>query len=79
MINSVCVAFDEVAGTYSAPMTFANDEAGKRYIQIQAKKGDPIIEDVKLYKIGEYDSETGKMSLLNEPVLLIRGDQCEKA
>lgn len=69
----LCEIYDEVAGQYSAPMAFANEASAIRYVKI--KSNDPIIKDLKMYKTAEFDSDTGKILVLDEPQLLIRGDQ----
>lgn len=77
ILNSVCVIYDEVADTYSAPMTFANDAAAIRFLKV--KGNDPFIKNYKLYKIADYDPFIAKLYLIAEPQLLLRGDQIEEA
>lgn len=73
---TMALLFDEVAGNYSAPIAFANDASAIRYLKV-IKAKDPIIKDLKLYKMGEFDPNTGKLVLLPEYELLVRGDQLE--
>lgn len=71
--SCVCLIYDEVAGQYSAPITFANVPSAIRYLKM--KSNDPIINDLKLYKIADFDSDNGTLLVLVEPELLLRGDQ----
>lgn len=65
----VCVVRDEVAEVYSAPLCFANEEAGKRWFRNLA---DTSKKDYTLYKIADYCSKSSDIRLVDR-VILIRG------
>lgn len=74
ILNSLCYMYDEVAENYSAPILFANDKAAVRWFA-NKPDDDNTKKDIKLYEIGTFDAEKGKITLHEEPVLLARGDQ----
>ena len=70
MINVVCLLFDGVANTWSAPLTFANDEAAKRWL---ANSKDPMKIDYVLFKVAEYNPLNGELKLIDARTVLARG------
>ena len=70
--NCICVLYDEVADNYSAPITFANEDAAIRYTANICKQ-DPNAKDYKLYAIADYNSETAMLVPYSEHKLLAKG------
>lgn len=70
MNGVICVLYDGVANNYSAPMTFANDAAAKRYLAVSK---DPVKTDYTMFKIAEYNSFTGELKPIDARVVLCRG------
>lgn len=72
---------DCAAGTYSFPMSFANELVLKREVKSLVNSLDsqsPIArfpEDHQVYKVGEYDLLTGKGTFC-EPELLFNCNDC---
>lgn len=74
MNGVICVLYDGVANNYSAPLTFANDAAAKRYLAVSK---DPVKKDYTLFKIAEYNSFTGDLKPIDARVVLCRGTDYE--
>lgn len=74
--NTVVVIEDTVAGTFTAPITLANDAAAKRYFQNAAKHQENI-GDFKMWKIAEFDPFTGQLTIV-QTELLAKGDDYVK-
>lgn len=75
-MSSLYVVYDEVAELYTAPLTLKNDAVAKRWFaQQMSKANDPT--DYKLYKVGEYDENTGIITASPSPILLDTGHKIE--
>lgn len=76
MSSSLYVVYDEVAELYTAPLTLKNDNVAMRWFQEKMQKAsDPT--DYKLYKIGEYDENTGLIVALPSLSLIDTGKKLE--
>lgn len=73
-LNTVVLIYDEVAGAYSAPITLQNDASAVRYFDTKCQS-DPYSKDYKLYKLGSFDPDSGKLVVLEQLELLSRGDK----
>lgn len=69
----VCVIFDKVAGVYSAPMSFQNEECAKRYI-FDSFSNKLSASDYELYKVAEFNIENGKFITLDDKSFICRGE-----
>lgn len=70
----ICVIYDGVANTFSAPITFANDAAACRHIAVSK---DPCKRDYTLFKIAEYNTLNGELKTIDARVVLCRGTDYE--
>lgn len=75
MKNVICLIYDRIAGLYSAPMTFTNNDCAIRYFKNNIC-GKPNSIDLELYYCADYNQETGEIICVNK-VLLIKGDSIE--
>lgn len=58
---------------YSAPHIFKNENVAKREF-INAYKDDKNRDYMKIWHVGEFDSETGEIKLLKSKELILGGD-----
>lgn len=58
MMYRVYLLHDEVAGEYAVPLYCKNDDVARRIV-LQALKNYDDYEGLKLYYVGDFDSETG--------------------
>lgn len=61
---------------YSAPKLFKNEEVAKREF-INAFKDDLNKDYMKIWLVGNFDSETGEIKLLESKELILGGDNIE--
>lgn len=66
---------DKLVG-YGQPYTKYNEEVAKRDFT-NAMMQQPIKNDLELYVIGSYESETAKITLLPEPHLVLKGESID--
>lgn len=71
--------FDEVAGVFGTPIFVSNKGIAVRsFGDAVAQKGTPLHDhagDYKLFQLGEYDTETGALISLPQPVFLHRASE----
>ena len=71
--------YDKVAGIYSMPICQHNDNSAKRYFQSVANASCEVAAtDCQLYRVGEYDTETGIFTGTEKPEFLCNGEVIEK-
>jgi len=82
MITQVFSVFDTRAGVYMNPMYFANKGYAIRSFEDAVNEHTHQFHrhaaDYTLVHLGQYDDLTGKFELLEFPVVLINGLECEK-
>ena len=71
--------YDKVAGVYSMPICQHNDNSARRYFQSVANSSREVAAtDCQLYKVGEYDTESGIFAGLITPEFICNGEVIEK-
>ena len=71
--------YDKVAGIYSMPIVQHNDNSARRYFQSVANASlEVAATDCQLYKIGEYDTDTGIFVGFEKPDFLCNGEVIDK-
>ena len=77
-LNAYCI-YDEKACAYNNPFFFGHDGQATRAFEDEANSAQSAIAahagDYKLYRVGDFDTESGKINPLPEPVFLVSGDQ----
>lgn len=77
MIFPIYAIRDELT-TWLTPMVDTNDQSAIRNFRLALSSPRSIMEknptDFCLYRIGEYDNETGKIKSLEVPEFVIRGE-----
>jgi len=78
-LNAYCI-YDEKAEAYNTPFFFNHDGQATRAFMDQAINQESMIcqhpGDFKLYRVGSFDSESGKLEDDNkQPVFLMSGSQ----
>lgn len=74
---------DKTAGVFSAPQCFPNDLVMKRAVRMTVNSGDgstlaTFPEDCAIYKIGEFDPATGKITSYDVPEFLFNALDCKE-
>lgn len=71
---------DKLSG-YQTPTFELNDDIAIRNFSFAINRKDTLLfaaaKHFDLYKLGTFDSETGKFDLLNDPQLIIEGLSCK--
>lgn len=62
--------YDRVANSYGAPQLAQNEAAAKRAFLASASKS-PFAQDFDLFVVGEFNVETGEVSVPDKPVFLM--------
>ena len=82
---ALCASFDRKAMVFGSPMVFVNIEIAKRMaVSLMANRGDgsdleKYPQDFDLFYMGEYDTETGRITVLDSPRFLFTfGDLIER-
>lgn len=77
MLIGIYSIYDEVAKLYAQPFFFQNDNLAIRAFKNECERPESNLKanpsDYKLYKIGEYDDETGGIIKSETPVLMRLG------
>lgn len=71
----ICVVYDKVAMTYTAPMVFDNTECAVRWFNITSnlcQTAEPT--DFELYEIGSYDADKAKICVYEKPDFIQKGE-----
>lgn len=71
----VCVVYDKVAETYSAPMVFDNVNCAIRWFALNTNlctTAEPT--DFELYSLGYYEPDNGKMYVFEQKKFLVKGE-----
>lgn len=66
MIKLYCT-FDNVSEEFSVPWTAKNDNVARRNLLIAAKRQNLPLNDIKLYCIGSYSIDNGKLFDTDNP------------
>lgn len=72
MITPIFAIRDKLVG-FGQPFTAYSKEVAKRDFG-NAMKNNPCAEDMELYYLGEYDSETANIKDFRQPKLIMKGD-----
>lgn len=75
MESPIYAVKDKLVG-YGQPYTKYNEEVAKRDFT-NAIMQQPIKNDLELYCIGSYESDTAKITLLPEPLLVLKGESLD--
>lgn len=72
MKNGVYTIFDRVAGTYAEPFICVNDATAKRKFNFIMSNAKMVSADCDLFKIGEFNAETGSLDAYTTNEFLCR-------
>lgn len=67
MEYEVYAVFDRVAGSFGAPQLMINEGTARRWFQYTMNNSGMIATDCALFKLGNYDTSTGKIASIYEP------------
>lgn len=62
--------YDRVTGTYSAPFLSVNVGAAVRQFDYAMEHTQMVAQDSELYQLGEFNSDTGLISVSDKPVFV---------
>lgn len=77
-VTAVCSVYDSVANLYGSPFYAINADVAKRQFQAECvRDADGPMQthpqDFRLFKLGDFDDETGRFTLHEQPVFLFQG------
>lgn len=79
MILNAYAVFDEKALAYNNPFYFAHDGQATRAFMDEISNDSSMLskhpEDYKLYRLGQFDTTSGKLDAVKEPVFLMHASQ----
>lgn len=82
MIQHICTVFDSAAQVFGRPMFVPRIEVARRAFvdEVNRKAADNQLnahpEDFGLYAVGTFDDQTGHLSPLDLPTLIVRAKEC---
>lgn len=71
MFNIYCY-YDRVAGQYGEPFLALKDELAFRKFNYTMQNAPMVAQDMELYALGTFDSETGEIKLIDKPMFLLK-------